>query len=139
MEPELFDPPSDTSSTPKNHQKSHECSECGKSFAHRSLLLTHRKVHVGSGPSDGLEALLANKGGFFVRGPSCGGLCRLPFSAQVREAESGSVPPFQPRAHPAQLEGRGSPGGSLQAVLNLRPFRSCNRACPQKVLYDFNL
>ncbi|KAG8127476.1 hypothetical protein E2320_014401, partial [Naja naja] len=73
----------------------------------------------------------ANRRGFIVRGPSCGGLCHLPFSAQVREA-TGSVPPFQPRAHPAQLEGRGSPGGSLQAVLNLRLFQSYNRACPQK-------
>ncbi|XP_013928589.1 PREDICTED: gastrula zinc finger protein XlCGF9.1-like, partial [Thamnophis sirtalis] len=51
----LLGPPSDTRSTPKNHKKPHECSECGKSFARRSLLLTHRKVHVGSGSSHGLE------------------------------------------------------------------------------------
>ncbi|KAG8127475.1 hypothetical protein E2320_014402, partial [Naja naja] len=107
----LLDPPLDTSSTPKNHKKPHECSECGKSFTRKSLLLTHRKVHVRSGSSKDLET-------------------------QVREAESGSVPHFQPRAHPAQLEGRGSHGGSLQAVLNLRPFRSYNRPRPQKVLYD---
>ncbi|KAK9405577.1 hypothetical protein NXF25_004351, partial [Crotalus adamanteus] len=34
-------------------QKTHECR---KSFARRSLLLTHRKVHMESGSSQGLEA-----------------------------------------------------------------------------------
>uniref|UniRef100_A0A8C6XK98 C2H2-type domain-containing protein n=1 Tax=Naja naja TaxID=35670 RepID=A0A8C6XK98_NAJNA len=51
----LSDPPSDTSSPPRMPKRTHECSECGKSFARRSLLLTHRKVHVGSGSSQGLE------------------------------------------------------------------------------------
>ncbi|KAG8127480.1 hypothetical protein E2320_014400, partial [Naja naja] len=51
----LSDPPSDTSSLPRTPKRTHECSECGKSFACRSLLLTHRKVHVGSGSSQGLE------------------------------------------------------------------------------------
>ncbi|KAK9405578.1 hypothetical protein NXF25_004352 [Crotalus adamanteus] len=56
MEPgKLLDPPLDKGSTPENHQRTHECSECGKSFAHQSLLLTHRKVHVESGSSQGLE------------------------------------------------------------------------------------
>ncbi|KAG8127451.1 hypothetical protein E2320_014371 [Naja naja] len=59
MEPgKHLDPLSDTSSTPKKPGSPHECSECGKSFAHRSLLLIHRKVHVGSGSSQGLEVAL---------------------------------------------------------------------------------
>ncbi|KAK9405621.1 hypothetical protein NXF25_004395 [Crotalus adamanteus] len=56
MEPgKLLDPPSDTISTPENHKNPHECSECGKSFPRRSLLFTHKKVHVGGGSSQGLE------------------------------------------------------------------------------------
>ncbi|KAG8127436.1 hypothetical protein E2320_014352, partial [Naja naja] len=56
MEPgKLLDPPSHSSSASKKSKKTHECSECGKFFAGRSLLLTHRKVHVGSGSSQGLE------------------------------------------------------------------------------------
>ncbi|XP_058028309.1 gastrula zinc finger protein XlCGF7.1-like [Ahaetulla prasina] len=57
MEPgKLLDPLSETSSTPKKHGSPHECSECGKPFALQSLLLTHRKVHMGSGSSQGLKS-----------------------------------------------------------------------------------
>ncbi|KAK9405625.1 hypothetical protein NXF25_004399 [Crotalus adamanteus] len=56
MEPWKFlDPPPDTISTLKPHKRTHKCSDCGKSFACWSFLLTHRKVHVGSGYSQGLE------------------------------------------------------------------------------------
>ncbi|KAK9405581.1 hypothetical protein NXF25_004355 [Crotalus adamanteus] len=56
MEPgKLFDLPSDRISTPENHKKTHECSECGKSFPCRSPLFTHKKAHVGGGSSQGME------------------------------------------------------------------------------------
>ncbi|KAG8127481.1 hypothetical protein E2320_014400 [Naja naja] len=64
----LSDSPSDTSRPPRTPKRTHECSECGKSFARRSLLLTHRKDHVGRGSSEGLEALFEiTKGVFFRR------------------------------------------------------------------------
>ncbi|KAG8127440.1 hypothetical protein E2320_014360, partial [Naja naja] len=33
----------------RNQGRLSKCSQCGKSFAHRSLLLIHRKLHTGSG------------------------------------------------------------------------------------------
>uniref|UniRef100_A0A670Z8Y1 C2H2-type domain-containing protein n=1 Tax=Pseudonaja textilis TaxID=8673 RepID=A0A670Z8Y1_PSETE len=33
----------------RNLERLSKCSDCGKSFAHRSLLLIHRKLHTGSG------------------------------------------------------------------------------------------
>uniref|UniRef100_A0A8C7DZD8 Uncharacterized protein n=1 Tax=Naja naja TaxID=35670 RepID=A0A8C7DZD8_NAJNA len=37
-------------SLPRNQGRLSKCSKCGKSFAHRSLLLIHRKLHTGNGP-----------------------------------------------------------------------------------------
>ncbi|KAG8127449.1 hypothetical protein E2320_014369, partial [Naja naja] len=33
----------------RNQGRLSKCSQCGKSFAHRSLLLIHRKLHSGNG------------------------------------------------------------------------------------------
>ncbi|XP_058021622.1 zinc finger protein 300-like [Ahaetulla prasina] len=41
--------PSEQSSPQWNQKRLSKCSECGKSFAYRSLLLIHRKLHTGNG------------------------------------------------------------------------------------------